>query len=56
MKKSSFIILSILAFILSFGLIFAVGVFSSKNAAIDYEEKNKCFYFKYRCSKKGSGY
>ena len=39
MKKSSFIILSILAFILSFGLIFVVGVFSSKNTAIDYEEK-----------------
>ena len=36
MKKSSFIILSILAFILVFGLIFVVGVFSSKNTAIDY--------------------
>ena len=39
MKKSNFIILSILAFIFIFGLIFVVGVFSSKNAAIDYEEK-----------------
>lgn len=39
MKKSNFIILSILAFILVFGLIFVVGVFSSKNTAIDYEEK-----------------
>lgn len=39
MKKSSFIILSILAFILIFGLIFVVGIFSSKNTAINYEEK-----------------
>lgn len=39
MKKSNFIILSILAFILVFGLIFVVGIFSSKNTAIDYEEK-----------------
>ena len=39
MKKSNFIILSILAFILVFGLIFVVGVFSSKNNAIYYEEK-----------------
>lgn len=39
MKKSSFIILSILAFILIFGLIFVVGISSSRNAAIDYEDK-----------------
>ena len=38
MKKSNFIILSILALILVFGLIFVVGVFSSKNTAIDDEK------------------